>query len=282
MMYLNRATKWLTWGMLLTVSVVALIGCAQSRIIYFPRPYERDTVAIWKKESHGRIIDYQTPKGNQRAFLQGNLTSPRNLWIFCGGNGTIALDWAEWIHKNAPKEDAWLLVDYPGYGDCQGAASPGAIKESIKTVVPLATKELGWSGAPDPKRLRFFGHSLGAAASLIGASEFKIQRGVILTPFTSTMEMAHHMTGLPIGFLIWHRYDNQARLNELAARGPGKVILIHGTQDEAIPIEMGRALTAGRPDVVHLIEIPGGMHNTLQETNTTDIVHALEEIGRSQ
>lgn len=259
---------------------LGLISCAQSRLIYFPRPYEKTTVAQWRTTVGGRTIDYETSQGKQRAFLQGNLTSPRNLWIFCGGNGTIALDWADWLKLHAPKQDTWLLIDYPGYGDCSGSASPSAIRESIRTVVPEAAKQLGWSGAPAPERLRFFGHSLGAAAALIGASEFGIQRGVILTPFTSTMDMAGHMTKLPVGFLVYHRFDNEARLRELAARGPGSVIIFHGTDDEAIPVEMGRKLAEQQKDIARLIEIPGGMHNTLQETNAEDISRALEEIGR--
>ncbi|NJR41407.1 MAG: hypothetical protein HC767_00865 [Akkermansiaceae bacterium] len=57
---------------------------------------------------------------------------------------------------------------------------------------------------------------------MIAAREFKIQQGVLLTPFTSTMDMGRHMTGLPIGSLVWHRFDNGARLDELAAHGPGR------------------------------------------------------------
>ncbi|WAC17801.1 alpha/beta hydrolase [Luteolibacter sp. SL250] len=279
---MNRGTlfRWALVGATAMAIALALISCTQSRFIYFPRPYGAGVVGDWRKSTGGRQIDFETSQGSQRAFLQGNLTSPRNLWIFCGGNGTIALDWSQWLQEHAPQEDAWLLIDYPGYGDCKGAPSPGRIRDSIKTAVPLAAKELGWPTVPDPARLRFFGHSLGAAAALVGASEFGIQRGVLLTPFTSTMDMSKAMTGLPIGFLIWHRFDNTARLKELAERGPGEVVIFHGTTDEAIPVEMSRQLAAERKDVVKFIEIPNGRHNTLQDTNPEEIVRALEEIGR--
>lgn len=74
----------------------------------------------------------------------------------------MALDWSTWIEKHAPQEDAWLLVDFPGYGDCEGAPSPGRIQESMRAAVPIASEKIGWLRDPDPKRLRFFGHSLGA------------------------------------------------------------------------------------------------------------------------
>jgi uncharacterized protein len=258
------------------IPLLLLAGC-QSQLLYFPRPYAAGTTAEWQLQTGGKPINFTTSQGNQRAFLQGNLKSPRNLWIFCGGNGTVALDWSKWIHENAPKEDAWLLVDFPGYGDCEGSPSPGRIRESLKTVVPLATREIGLGDPPDPARLRFFGHSLGSAACLLAATEFGIQRGVLVSPFTSTMEMAGVVTGLPIGFLVWHRFDNPARLAELAARGPGKVIILHGTDDEVIPVWMSRKLAEGQKSTVTLKEIPGGRHNSIPETHTALLAAALEE-----
>lgn len=261
------------------VPLLLLAGC-QSKFIYFPRPYPPGLTERWSAETKGKAIDFTTSQGHQRAFLQGNLQTPRHLWVVCGGNGTVALDWSEWIGTHAPREDAWLLVDFPGYGDCEGSPCPGRIRESLRAAIPLASRQIGWSANPDPKRLRFFGHSLGGAACLIAASEFKIQRGVLLSPFTSTMDMSRAVTGLPLGFLVTHRFDNVARLAELSARGPGQVIILHGTGDEVIPVAMSRTLASGQKGKVRLIEIPGGRHNTIQEQSADAVADALSETGR--
>ena len=266
-------------GIAIAAPILLLIGC-QSKLIYFPRPYPAGTAAAWQSATGGKPIDFETSQGKQRAFLQGNLKAPRNLWIVFGGNATVALDWSDWLAAHAPSDDAWLLMDFPGYGDCHGSATPDRIRESISIAVPKASAALGWTGNPDPKHLRFFGHSLGAAASLIAATEFKIQRGVLMSPFTSTMDMSKQTTGLPLGFLVWHRFDNSARLTDLTARGPGKVIIIHGTEDEAISVEMGRKLAKEHPTTVRFKEIPGAGHNNLTETSTTEIAAALKEIGQ--
>lgn len=258
--------------------LLLMAGC-QSKLIYFPRPYGPGLTAQWSAETHGKTIDFKTTQGRQRAFLQGNLKNPRNLWIVCGGNGTVALDWSDWITLHAPPEDAWLLVDFPGYGDCEGAPNPARIRESLRAAVPLSGAALGWPGQPDPERLRFFGHSLGGAACMIAASEFNIQRGVLLAPFTSTMDMARQVTGLPLGFLVTHRFDNEARLAELSARGAGHVVIIHGTADEVIPVAMSRKLAGGRKDVVRLVEIHGALHNSIQERNPETLSAAIHEIG---
>jgi len=275
------------WMRLMTVAVVigalvplgGLISC-QSRLIYFPRPYGKDDVGDWKKETRGKVVDYTTSQGKQRAFLQGNLKSPRNLWVFCAGNGTLALEWADWLAENAPKEDAWLLVDFPGYGNCEGYPSPGRIRDNVKTALPLAWKEVGGTGKPDPARLRFFGHSLGAASVMMAASEFGIQRGVLLAPFSSTMDMSEYMLHVPVGWLVWHRFDNGDRLDELAKRGPGQVIILHGTDDSAIPITMSRKLAAGQPGIVKLVELQHGDHNALPQSHRAELKEAIEETGR--
>ncbi|HEX7261819.1 MAG TPA: hypothetical protein VF258_08400 [Luteolibacter sp.] len=258
---------------------LGLLASCQSKLIYFPRSYGPGTTAEWQRNTAGKPIDFITSQGKQRAFLQGELSHPRNLWIVCGGNGTVALDWSEWIAEHAPGEDAYLLVDFPSYGDCEGAPSPSSISESLKACVPLAMREIGWSGVADSSRLRFFGHSLGSAACLIAATEFRIQRGVMIAPFSSTMAMSRHMTGLPLGFLVWHRYDNAARLAELTSRGPGEVVILHGTDDESIPVGMSRTLVAAQKNCVRLEEIPGGRHNTIQETHAEKVSAALRKIG---
>lgn len=264
---------------LLGATGLGLIAGCQSKLIYFPRPYASGTAERWQRECPGKTIDYTSSQGRQRAFLQGRLESPRNLWVVCGGNGTVALDWSDWLKSNGPDQDAWLLVDFPGYGDSEGSPSPGRIRENLATAVPLAWKELGFSGNPDPQRLRYFGHSLGSAATLIAASDFQIRRGLLISPFTSTMDMCREVTGLPLGFLVWHRFDNSARLAELAKLGEGKVTILHGSDDEVIPIEMGRKLASQHSSIVRLIEIPGGRHNTIQEQHADIVSRALIATG---
>lgn len=272
----RKAVRIVLLGLLFLAFPAALLVACQARLIYFPRPYEPGTVADWQGQTGGRVVEFHTSQGQQRAFLQGDLTSPRNMWICCGGNGTVALEWSEWLMENAPPGDAWLLVDFPGYGASEGAPSPARIQESMAGAGRQAFQELGWPETGNQSRLRFFGHSLGAAACLIAASEFEIQRGVLIAPFTSTMEMSRKITGLPIGFLVWHRFDNQARLAELAARGVGSVEILHGSDDRVIPSEMGRKLAEDHPELVKFTEIPGAGHNSMQSAARSQLAVAMQ------
>ena len=111
----------------------------------------------------------------------------------------------------------------------------------------------------------------------MGAKEFDIRRGVVLTPFTSSMDMTKAMLGVDLGFIVWHRFDNLERLKELEKQGGAEVFVLHGSDDEAIPVTMSRTLAAKVPGVVRYTEIPGGRHNTLQDIAPETIRQAMLE-----
>lgn len=279
--YRRRFRVWVPWLLIVASPFFFIVAC-QSKLLYMPRAYPPDAVGHWQQNTQGRPVDFTTSQGKQRAFLQGNLNSPRNLWIVCGGNATLALEWSPWIRSNAPAEDAWLLVDFPGYGDSEGSPNPQRIQESLETVIPIAAESVGLTASPDPSRLRVFGHSLGAAACLIAASEFGIGDGVIMSPFTSTMDMSRLVVGVPLGFLVTHRFDNVARLDEVVARGPANITILHGTRDAVIPIEMGRELAEGRGENVKFVPIEGAGHNDISLNHSEILAQALADSGNAK
>ncbi len=262
-----------------SAALLALLGSYQAKMIYLPRPYGSGTVGHWDAQPGTTIVEYGSAEGTQRAYLLSRTPQPRRLWFVCGGNGSLALDWADWLRDHAPAEDAYLMFDMPAYGECTGQPDPSAIRKRIRAAVPAAAAVLGWTVEPGDERLRFFGHSLGSAVALIAADEWRMGRGVLLTPFTSTMDMARIVTGLPVGFLVRHRFDNRARLEEIAARGPGLVFVVHGTDDEVIPYAMAQDLARGVPGLVRLETVEKGMHNNLTEVAEEVVMAAMRAAG---
>ena len=258
---------------------LGVLASCQSKLIYFPRPYGPDHVAKWDAEPGTTVVKYATTEGKQQAYLLSPTPKPERLWLVCGGNGTLALDWSDWLREHGPQKDAWLLIDIPGYGACEGKPRPATIRRSLKAVVPAAMETMQWSLPTDRGKLRFFGHSLGSAVSLMAADEYDLNRGVLLTPFTSSMDMTKAMLGVDLGFIVWHRFDNRARLKEIEKLGNGQVYILHGSDDEAIPVTMSRDLAKEFPGVVRYTEIPGGRHNTLQD-NAPEAIRAAMDKAR--
>ncbi len=259
--------------------LLGIVSC-QSKLIYFPRAYEQGFTERWQQVTKGKVLSFQTTQGKQQAYMlvPQSLKPPERLWLVCGGNGTLAGDWTMWMRHDAPQEDAYLLIDYPGYGANQGSPTPERIRENIAQAMPLAAKELHWSMEELSKRARFFGHSLGCAATLQGAEDHGIHRGVLLSPFTSTMDMAKEVTGMSIGFLVVHRFDNKQRISKISAYDDAQIKIFHGQVDPIIPFTMSQQLQDIAPQKISLELISNGGHNNLTELASAKIVAAMRAV----
>jgi uncharacterized protein len=257
-----------------------LLTACQSKLIYFPSAYRSGEPEGFARQG-GKRLDYTTRCGRQSAWLLPPRDGKRTdrFWIVCAGNGARALDMEEFCRALPFPGDAWLLVDYPGYGECEGSPHPDTIRENLRAAVPLAAKELGLDTAEIAGRGCVFGHSLGSAAALIAAEECKVRRAVLCSPFTSIMDMTRVMLKVPLGFIVRHRFDNRATLSSLRNAG-GRAWILHGASDEVIPVEMGRTLGREFPETVTFRELDGVDHNGILESSFAEITAAMAEARR--
>lgn len=277
MRLLKIAGRTLAFGSL--VLVLLLLSC-QSRLIYFPRPYDR--ASLWDIEQRkGKRLEFTTSQGPQVAFYLpprvNPAAAPAFLWMVCGGNGSLALDYSgEPLHWDA--RFGYLFVDYPGYGLCAGKPTPDRIKENTVAAAAALQKELGWTEEEFRERTGVFGHSIGCAAALMGADDLHLQSVVLCAPFTSLTDMGRIMLGWPLCHLNLHRFDNVARLTVLSARG-AKVRVFHGTEDEVIPVRMSRELLQRFPRTVQFTEVPEARHNDVVMSARAGISAAMRELS---
>jgi len=264
---------------LVGLPILAMVSC-QHKLIYFPRSYPATHDAQWLRQTEGKILSCHTSAGHQQAYLfrPRPQEAPKRLWLVCGGNGTLATEWSSFMKHEAPAEDAYLLIDYPGYGNNEGTPSPAKIRETLRQILPLAAADLGWNDAQLRERTRIFGHSLGCAVALLGAEEFSLRRGVLLAPFTSTMDMSREVIGLDLSFLVTHRFDNQRVLKQISADPDSRIHLFHGLSDGVIPAGMSCQLHRIAPPLFPLNLCENCGHNDWQMTQTEKIVGAMKAV----
>ncbi|TLD72501.1 lysophospholipase [Phragmitibacter flavus] len=242
-------------------TVVIFLLLVQCRLMYYPRPYG-DADLKRMQNLGGERIEVITAQGRQTAHYLpaegSNRDAPEFLWWVFGGNGSLALDYLDHVRGWDPRF-AFVFVDYPGYGLCEGNPSPSRIADSIEQFSKQLTQRFRWTGEERRQRSGVLGHSLGCAAALIAAEKQKMDRVVLCAPFTSMTDMGRQLLGWPLCHLNLHRYDNGARLKNLPA--DARVIVFHGVQDEVIPVKMSQQLAAQFPDLIQLHEIPEARHN---------------------
>ena len=235
--------------------VIGMFTALQRQMIYHPvvagerallaeaarlglRPWrdERGDLIGWRRESTGdgarRMVVFH---GNAGHALQ------RNYYV--QGLRSLGQDWEVY------------LFEYPGYGARPGSPSEDAIKSSAERAVRLL---LGDGAHP----VYLLGESLGSGVAAHLAAVFPTQvAGLLLvTPFTSLVEVAvHHFRWLPVRTLLQERFDSVAALSHYW----GPIAFLLAGQDEVVPNELGQRLHDQYRGPKWLRVIPGVGHNTL-------------------
>lgn len=255
----------------------AFLFFVQREMIYFPRRYDvRDVAAALP--ARWEAMAFESGGARQFAYWAPGaaaITTDPVYFVF-SGNATLALDWLDRVQEIQKRHPAlsFVLVDYPGYGQNGGYPTRAGIVAGSLEAREAVRRHLGSSDAALRARTHVVGHSLGAASALEFASRTRPRSILLLAPFTSLVEMARGVVGWPLCLLLRDRFDNRARLRELAA-GPDRppLRLHHGDQDRVIPVAMGRALAKEFEGWVDYRERPGLGHNDL----VVDLAAVLDE-----
>jgi fermentation-respiration switch protein FrsA (DUF1100 family) len=157
---------------------------------------------------------------------------------------------------------ATLIIDYRGYGDSSGRPSVDGLHRDARAGWSWLTAQRGLA----PGRIALYGESLGSVPALELARELQREQGppaavILVGAFTSGLEMGrHHYPFLPVRLVLRSRLDNLSAIGEVTV----PTLLIHGEQDEVVPIEMGLRLFEVSPATLkELITIPRASHNSL-------------------
>ncbi len=275
----------ITFLNVLILLILALL-VFQRHLLYMPRAHE--PFQKMKVEQIGESITYYTTQGYQVAYYIPPNSEidelPAKIWIVLSGNGTIALDWLYFAEDFADSDTAFYLVDIPGYGESEGRAAPKRNKESFESAVTALAAHLELEESELVDRLYVLGHSLGAANALIlGASFPEIDNYILISPFSSTYDMAKRMVGWPLCMLLHHRYDNYPRMKEIIDANPhAHFDIIHGTDDQVIPYSMGEDLAAAFSDYTVFHPIEGGDHNMIMVNDQSLIFDLMRKSGVDQ
>lgn len=232
---------------LLLLAGLSILYFQQHSMVYHPRPY--DESYVYALPGDAVEINYTAGAAKCSAYyLPGANLTPKRIWLAFCGNGSLALDWTTILRDYPWNGDAFLLIDYPGYGKNGGYATIASTRASAEAALKALAERLQTD--EDHLRLCAIGHSLGAAVALDFAARHKIDRVVLIAPFTTLREEAATMVGGWIARLLIESYDNRANLSEMLKRNANtQIAIFHGTNDQVIPVRMGRELAREFPSV---------------------------------
>jgi len=255
---LPRKTIRAIIGFLLILLVtVSLFYFRQHWLVYHPRPY--DSSYVYALPADGEEIKYSVGAANCTAyFVPGAKPLPKRIWLAFCGNGSLALDWTSILRDYPWNGDAFLLVDYPGYGKNGGYATIASTRASADAALNALAAKLQTN--QEHLKLCTIGHSLGSAVALDFSARHRVERVVLIAPFTTLREEAATIFGGWVSRLLIESYDNRANLAETKKRNPtAEIAIFHGTNDRIIPVRMGRELARKFP-FVEFFAVEGADH----------------------
>jgi fermentation-respiration switch protein FrsA (DUF1100 family) len=147
-----------------------------------------------------------------------------------------------------------LMFDYRGYGKSDGSPSEDGIYRDCRAAFDYAV------GLPnvDSRRIVIWGTSLGGAVA-VDAAVHRPAAGLILeSTFTSAKDLAAiHYSFLPSRFLLRIKLNSFDKITNIHI----PLLVIHGTQDKVVPIQLGKKIFAAANEPKEFYEIANADHN---------------------
>jgi fermentation-respiration switch protein FrsA (DUF1100 family) len=169
--------------------------------------------------------------------------------LYAHGNAEDLGQLAPWLEELRRAGFAVLAFDYRGYGlSTGGPPSAAGVTDDMAAVYHHAVSTL----KIPPSRLVLYGRSVGSGPATDLAARVPAGGLVLESAFVSAFRVLTRVSVLP-----FDRFHNLRHIRRV--RGP--VLVIHGTDDEVIPVSHGRRLyeAAGQPKQALWIE---GAHHT--------------------
>lgn len=235
-----RLCRWfLIIGGTYAAVCLVLVG-GQSRLIYFPTHGAGMTPADLNLRYERAALT--TSDGVTIVGWYVPAESPRGtVLIFHGNAGNLSdvlLDFSQWRRLGFNV----FGVDYRGFGESEGSPSERGLYLDAEAAWNYVVETRG----EEPRRVVFFGRSLGGAVAIDLASRHEPGALVVESTFTTLPEVgAVHYPLLPVRLLARHRYESVRKVPGI--RCPK--LFLHGRDDALIPIRLGRQLfeAAGEP-----------------------------------
>jgi pimeloyl-ACP methyl ester carboxylesterase len=245
------------FGWTLAVVAVAYIGLCillfvKQRSLLFPAP-------VIRSDPGGTSRFVEVPNGTSILWCDAGEHTPVVVHFHgnaeqIGGLGALA-------ELLADARVSLAAVEYPGYAGAPGEPSEDSLIAAGQNALEHLTRTMNVA----PERIVLSGQSVGSGVAVTLAARGWGSRLVLLTPYTSLPDVAQRaLPWFPVRLLMRDTLDSASRAPSIQQR----VLIIHGTDDEVVPFDLGRKL-AGRFPHARFVAVLGGTHNTVWRREET-------------
>ncbi|MCW8882715.1 MAG: lysophospholipase [Sedimenticola sp.] len=213
----------------------------QHRLIYYPtQPIPHNYLSVPFQNGDASINTIVLNPGKEKAVL------------YFGGNAEAVVLNAELFIKDFPNSTVYL-IDYRGYGASTGKPNEQALYADALFIYDQLKDQFA--------AISVIGRSLGSGVASLLASQRKIDRLVLITPYDSIVALAERsFPWFPVALFLNERYDSLSRVGAIKA----ETLILLAEFDLIVPRTHSQRLAHAFPDKQVRVEvIKGSDHNSL-------------------
>jgi hypothetical protein len=236
------------------VAVVALLFFAQRTMLYHPTTTRMQPAEAGLPEAQEVVLD--TSDGEKVIIWHVPPRDNMPVVIYFHGNGEIVA-WRVKRHRELIKNGTGLIaLSFRGYAGSTGTPTEDGLHRDAEAAYAFAVARYA------PQRIVLWGHSLGTGVAVKLASEKPVGRVILEAPYTSTVDLAGRLFPIvPVRWLMLDQFHSDERIS--AVKAP--LLIMHGAQDDVIPIGFGERLFALANEPKRFIRYEKGGHIDLDD-----------------
>lgn len=188
--------------------------------------------------------------------------------LYAHGNAEDLGQLAPWLEEMRRAGFAVVAFDYRGYGMSTGG--PPSAAGAVHDMEAVYRWVLDTLRVP-PSRIVLYGRSVGSGPATDLAARVPVGGLVVESAFVSAFRVLTRVALLP-----FDRFPNLRHIRQVRA----PVLVIHGTDDEVIPVSHGRRLYEAASAPKQAVWIEGGHHNDVPLVGGERYWAALAAFGR--
>jgi len=239
---------------------IPIVGCGA--FLFYLYVVQEDMMFNEAKLSTDHRFDFDVPfreinisvngaKLNSLIFRQPN---PRGLVFFLHGNGGNLETWTSNVGFYQRINYDMFMLDYRGYGKSTGQIeSEAQLHSDVRAAWDVISPNY------ENKPIVIYGRSLGAALALRLAKDVSSELVILVSPFRSMLAMAKARYPLVPSSIL--RYP--LRNDEVIADITEPIVLVHGDDDNFIPISHSYELQKLADPSTQLLVIEGANHGDI-------------------
>jgi fermentation-respiration switch protein FrsA (DUF1100 family) len=178
----------------------------------------------------------------------------RPVILYFPGNGDSLAGCVSRFKAMTADGTGLVALSYRGYAGSSGAPSEEGLLRDAAAAYAFTTERYA------AERIVAWGFSLGTGVAVAIASEHPVRRLILEAPYTSAVDVAASLYRFaPVRLLMRDQFRSDGRI----ARVTVPLLVMHGTNDLAIPIGFGERLFALAHEPKQFVRFAGGGHDNL-------------------